>query len=124
MSEQRGFTLIEVVVSLAILLIVIVGFVSMTGKSTNVAATTDRSEMGIQLASDRIAQIKSDPNYTTIDSIYGGTESSFPTLPGFVRVTKIVRTTTGGNDYKRITVTVTGPGISTSVARSTTMAAP
>ena len=124
MSDRRGFTLIEVVVALAILLVVIVGFVSTTGKATNVVATSDRTEAGIQLASDRIDQIKADPNYTTIDSVYGGTETTFPTLPGFKRVTQIVRTTTGGNDFKRITVTVTGPGITTSVARSATVSAP
>jgi prepilin-type N-terminal cleavage/methylation domain-containing protein len=124
MSDQRGFTLIEVVVALAILLVVIVGFVSTTGKATNVVATSDRNEAGIQLASDRIDQIKADPNYTTIDSVYGGTENSFPTLPGFKRVTQIVRNTSSGNDFKRITVTVTGPGIATSVARSATVSAP
>jgi prepilin-type N-terminal cleavage/methylation domain-containing protein len=123
MKDERGFTLIEVVVALAILLIVIVGIVTTTGKTTNIAATSDRQEAAIQLVSDRIDQIRTDPNYAGIDTTYAGTESSFPTLPGFTRVTQIVRTTSSGNDYKRITVTVAGPGLSVSVARTVTVGA-
>lgn len=123
MTDERGFTLIEVVVALAILLIVIVGIVTTTGKTTNIAATSDRQEAAIQLVSDRIDQIRTDPNYGGIDTTYAGTESSFPTLPGFTRVTQIVRTTSSGNDYKRVTVTVAGPGLPVSVARTVTVGA-
>jgi hypothetical protein len=38
-------------------------------------------------------------------------------------VTQIIRTTSNGNDYKRITVTVTGPGLSSAVARTVTVGA-
>jgi type IV pilus modification protein PilV len=126
MTNQRGFTLIEVVVALTILVVVIMGFISMTGQTTKVAATSDRQEAAIQLASDRIDQIRTDPNYAHLDStgLYVGTESSFPTLPGYQRTTTIVQTTSSGNDYKRVTVSVTGPGLTTPVTRTVTVAGP
>jgi prepilin-type N-terminal cleavage/methylation domain-containing protein len=124
MADRRGFTLIEVVLALAILLAVMVGLVSMTGRTTHVAATSDRQEAAIQLATDRIEQVRTDPQYAKLDSVYVATEGSFPTLPGFTRTTQIVRTTTGANDYKRITVTVSGPGLSAPVQRTVTVAAP
>ena len=124
MANARGFTLIEVVVALTILLVVMVGLVTMTGKTANIATISERQEAAIQLVNDRIDQIRVDPNYTTLDSLYATTESSFPTLPGISRVTQIIRTTSGSNDYKRITVTVSGTGLSAPIARSVTVAAP
>lgn len=124
MTNTRGFTLIEVVVALTILLVVMVGLVTMTGKTSNIAATSERQEAAIQLVNDRIDQVRVDPNYTTLDSIYATTESSFPTLPGLTRVTTIIRTTSSSNDYKRITVTVSGTGLSAPIARTVTVAAP
>lgn len=124
MANARGFTLIEVVVALTILLVVMVGLVTMTGKTSNVAALSDRQESAVQLVNDRVDQIRVDPNYRTLDSLYGGTEASFPTLPGVTRVTQVIRTTSSSNDYKRITVTVSGPGLSTPISRTVTVAAP
>ncbi|HUL49902.1 MAG TPA: prepilin-type N-terminal cleavage/methylation domain-containing protein [Gemmatimonadales bacterium] len=123
MTNERGFTLIEVVVALTILLVVIVGFVTTTGKTTNVAATSERQEMAMQLVSDRIDQIRSDPDYGGLDTTYGGSQSNFATLPGYTRTTQIVRTTASGNDYKRVTVSVTGPGLSSTVSRTITVGA-
>jgi len=124
MNRERGFTLIEVVVALTLLLVVMVGLVTMTGKTSNVAALGDRQEAAVQLVNDRIDQVRSDPNYAGLDTTYGTTESSFPTLPGFTRTTLIVRTTTGSNDYKRVTVTVSGPGVNPAISRTVTVAAP
>lgn len=124
MTNQRGFTLIEVVVALTILLVVMVGLVTMTGKTSNIAAISDRQEAATQLVNDRLDQIRVDPNYTKLDSMYATTETTFPTLPGFQRVTQIIRTTSSSNDYKRITVTVTGPGLAVPIARTVTVAAP
>jgi prepilin-type N-terminal cleavage/methylation domain-containing protein len=123
-TDRAGFTLIEVVLALTILLVVMVSFVSMTGRTVHVAATSDREQGAVQLAADRIEQVRSDPNYAKLDSLYVATESSFPTWPGLVRSTTIVRTTAGLNDYKRVTVTVTGPGLAAPVTRSVTVAAP
>jgi len=124
MTTRRGFTLIEVMVALVILMAVMVQFVVMTGKATNTTATSQRSEAAIELAMDRIDQIRSDPNYGHLDSLYVGTESSFPSLPGVQRQTTAVHDSTATTNYKIFTVQVTGPGISTTVSRTTIVAAP
>jgi prepilin-type N-terminal cleavage/methylation domain-containing protein len=125
-SHRGGFTLVEVILALTILLVVLMLLASSTGKTIHTVATSSAQEAAMELAMSRIEQIRADPQYNTIDSIYGTTETGFPTLPGYTRVTKVVRVGGVGlpNDYKKITVTVTGPGVTPPVSRSATVAAP
>ncbi len=109
---------------MAILLVVIVSLITMTGKTVHVTALSDREQSAIQLASDRTDQIRTDPNYAALDTAYGKTETSIPSYPGFRRVTTVTRTTTSGQDYKKFTVTVTGTGILTAITRTVSVAAP
>jgi hypothetical protein len=97
-----------------------------TGKTVHTVATSSAQEAAIELAMSRIEQIRAEPQYGAIDSLYAATETGFPSLPGYTRVTKVVRVGGTGlpNDYKKITVTVTGPGVTPPVSRSTTVAAP
>jgi prepilin-type N-terminal cleavage/methylation domain-containing protein len=126
MGSRRGFTLIEVILALTILLVVLLLLATSTGRTVHTAATASSQEAALELAMDRIESIRADPRYDVIDTLYAKIETSFPTLPGYTRTTRIVRV--GGigqaNDYKRITVTVTGPGLTVPLARSTTVAAP
>lgn len=124
MKTRNGFTLVEVVLSLSILLVVMLGLVTLTGRTIRVSTTSDRDQAAIQLATDRTDLVRSNPDYLALDSLYAGTETSFPTLPGFTRVTQIVRVTSSRQDYKKITVTVSGPGLSAPVARTVVVAAP
>ena len=126
MDNRRGFTLIEVILALTILLIVMMMLASTTAKTVHTAATSSSQEAAIELALDRVEQVRADPVYGGLDSTYAKTETGFPTLPGFTRVTSIVRTGGAGqpNDYKKVTVTVTGPGVSPAVVRTVTVAAP
>jgi prepilin-type N-terminal cleavage/methylation domain-containing protein len=124
MNNRRGFTLIEVILALTILLVVMMMLANTTGKTVHTAATSANQEAAIQLAMDRVEQVRADPNYAGLDTAYAKTETTFPTLSGFKRVTAITRTTSGNNDYKRITVTVTGPGLLVPVVRTVTVAAP
>jgi hypothetical protein len=88
--------------------------------------TSDLQETAIQLARSRLEMVQLQPNYGALDSMYVKTETNFPTLPGFARATTITRFGGAGQpvDYKRITVTVSGPGLSAPVVRTTTVAAP
>jgi prepilin-type N-terminal cleavage/methylation domain-containing protein len=126
MDNQRGFTLIEVILALTILLVVMMMLATTTGKTVHIATTSANQEAAIQLAIDRVEQVRADPQYNGLDSMYAKTETTFPTLSGFTRVTSIQRT--GGigqpNDYKKVTVRVTGPGVSPAVVRTVTVAAP
>lgn len=127
MSRERGFTLIEVILALSILLVVMMMLASTTGRALHTAATTQSQQTATQLAMDKIDQVRNDPNYDGLESAYAKTDTTFTGLPGFQRVTTIVHTGGQGpgqrDDYKRITVVVTGPGI-TPVSRSVTVAAP
>lgn len=125
MSRERGFTLIEVILALSILLVVMMMLASTTGRALHTAATTQSQQTATQLAMDKIDQVRNDPNYDGLESAYAKTDTTFTGLPGFQRVTTIVHTGGQGqpNDYKKITVVVTGPGI-TPVSRTVTVAAP
>lgn len=124
MKNRVGFTLIEVVLALTILLVVMVSLVTLTAKVVHVTATSDREQSAIQMAMDRTDQVRADPDYAGLDTMYAKTESGFPTLLGFIRTTAIVRTTTSNHDYRRVTVQVTGPGLLGPIKRTVTVAAP
>jgi len=125
-KNRGGFTLIEVVLALTILLIVMMMLANTTGKTVHTAVTSANQAAALQLAMDRVDQVRADPNYAGLDSAYARTETNIPAQPGFTRVTTVVRTGGAGlpNDYKKITVTVTGPGVTPAVVRTVTVAAP
>lgn len=126
MRGRNGFTLIEVMMALVILAIVILGMATTTAQVLHVVTLSDRNAAAIQLVDGRVEEIQMDPDYNGLDSAYAGIESSFPTLPGYTRETRIARI--GGlgqtQDYKKITVTVTGPGLDGPVSRTVAVAAP
>ncbi len=123
MRSRNGFTLIEVVLSLTILMVVMLAIITMTGRTVHVSTTSDREQAAIQLVTDRTDLVRTDPSYAALNG-YAGVEDSFPTLPGYTRTTTVVRDTSGGHDYKTISVTVAGPGLTTPVTRTVTVAAP
>lgn len=126
MRSERGFTLVEVMIALVILMVVVVGFMSTSSRLMHTVVVNDRQEAAIRLAYDRIEQIRLEPRYTKLESLFVTTESSFPTLPGYTRVTAM--TLVGGSgqptNHKKVTVTVNGPGLLAPIKRTTTVAAP
>ena len=123
--DKAGFTLIEVMIALVILTIAALSLMRMSAKMIR-SVTDDRVRTLAAASADaRIGVIRSWPTYSTLDAQYAGTETNTPST-GLSRVTTIVHT--GGigqaNDYKRVTVTVSGTGLATSVARTITIAAP
>lgn len=123
---RRGFTLIEVMISLVLLTVVLLGLASSMGAFVKGVANADRSAAAATAADDRIAAIQLHPNYGTVDSVFTGSESNLTGLPGFTRTTSFVRVGGAGqaNNYKRVTVSVSGPGLTTPVSRTVTVAAP
>lgn len=112
--------------ALVILLGVILGVAQITARMVHTVATSDQQLTAVQLAESRLEQIRLDPDYTDLETTYNGTETSFPTLTGFTRTTVITHVggTGKAQDYKKITVTVNGPGVGTPVSRSVTVGAP
>ncbi|MGH7648903.1 MAG: type IV pilus modification PilV family protein [Gemmatimonadaceae bacterium] len=124
--RRTGFTLIEVMMALVILLGVILGVAQLTAKMVHTVATSDQQLTAVQLAEGRLEQIRLDPDYTDLETNYNATETSFPTLTGFKRVTVVTHVGGAGKtqDYKKVTVTVTGPGVVSPVSRTVTVGAP
>lgn len=123
MRDARGFTLIEVVIAMVILLALVAGLASATGGFVRSVAEDDVRAAAVQLADDRIQTILMEPAYDGLDA-YAGTESSLPALPGYTRTTLVTRV--GGPDqpvdYRTVTVTVAGPALPTPVERTGTVA--
>ncbi len=126
MRNQRGFTLIELIVAVGLLVLVVLGMATTTVRLVRLVAESDWRATAIELAEDRVQLIAMDPDYEQLEAKYAGTESGFPTLDGVTRETVIVHV--GGlrqtEDFKRITVTVRVPGLEDPVMRSLTLAAP
>ena len=124
MRTERGFTLIEVVVAIAILGGITLTIGAATAKLVHATQDDRIATQAAAAAEAQLALVQVWPEYATIDSAFAGTASNTP-LTGWTRVTSVVRTggTGQANDYKKVTVTITGPGLSTAVKRSLTIAA-
>jgi prepilin-type N-terminal cleavage/methylation domain-containing protein len=121
MTDTRGFTLIEVIVAIAILGGVALAVGASTGKLVHATQDDRIATQAAAAAEAQLALVQVWPEYATIDSAFAGTSNNTP-MTGWTRVTSVVRTTSGSNDYKKITVSVTGPGLTTAVKRSITVA--
>jgi prepilin-type N-terminal cleavage/methylation domain-containing protein len=124
LPSSRGFTLIEVMISLVILSFVLL---TMAGATTRYLSTITKNRIRIQsgaVADARIAAIRVAPNYQTLVADFNGTLSNVP-LPGYSRETRVIRTGDGtAADRTAVIVTITGPQLLTPVLRYTTVAAP
>lgn len=122
---DAGFTLMEVMVSMVILAVVLVGFqAAATQRLLGDLQVQDTRNAAVQLASDRIREVQLDPVYNELGTRYNGRETTIPSYPGFTRVTTVTQTVNGGNDYVTVTVEVTRPGLAVPVKRSVVIAAP
>ena len=121
MRDTRGFTLIEVIIAMVILLLVISAMATATGGFVRDVAQDDLRAAAIQLADDRIQTIQMDVNYDALGA-YAVTENNFPTLAGYTRTTSLSAVTANGQRHTTVTVVVTGPGLQIPVQRTTTVA--
>lgn len=122
--SRSGFTMIEVVIALAILAVVVLGLSGSAGTLIKAAGADRRDTQASAAVTARITKVRQWPDYASLDS-FARVETDVP-LPGWSRTTTV--TLVGGtgktNDYKRVTVTVAGPGLSQPVTRTITQAAP
>jgi prepilin-type N-terminal cleavage/methylation domain-containing protein len=128
-AARRGFTVIEVIVA-----VVLLGGVALTiGAATaRLLASTTRDAQALtalDLVNDRLANVLANPTYTDLQSRFEESDTPVPLFPGMVRTTVVQRQVQnhgGGrqSDMTMITVSVTGPGLTAAVVRSTTVAAP
>jgi prepilin-type N-terminal cleavage/methylation domain-containing protein len=130
LSEKRaGFTLIEICIAIVILSAAVLGIAASTARLLGPTNDAEVDFVALQSVEDRLSEISLDPRYTLLDSIYGGTETDLPGLPGASRETDVTRTRTAQPsgaylDYQTIVVTVSGGRLADPVSRKLIMGAP
>lgn len=128
-DRRDGFTLVEVVVALVILSTAVLGLASTSSRLATTASSAELRALALQAVEDRVAEVRLEPRYGALDSLFDGTDSEIlgTTFPGYDRVTNVTRVTTTSPvplDYTRILVEVTGPMLTEPVQRQIVIAAP
>jgi len=122
--NNKGFTMVEVITSLIILAVAIIGLSSTTARLARVAVDAENRALALQAVEDRISMIRLHPIYQQLDSVFTESEAEIPNLPDYTRSTELTRIiqpgATSGKyiDYTRITVTVDGPGLQEPISRT------
>ena len=124
-SPRAGFTLIELMLALVMLVLLTLALMSNSARMIRGVSEDRARTQGAAAADDRIARTRVWPNYATLEATFIATENNVP-LPGWTRTTTITRIGGAGqtNDFKRITVVVTGPGLPSPISRTVAVAAP
>jgi len=127
--EREGFTLIEICIAIVILTAAILGLGSSTTQMLSPVGEAELEFTALQSVEDRLAEIRLDPRYGGLDTLYDGTETGLPGLTGMSRVTSVTRTQTnipggGRMDFTTIIVTVSGGNLNDPVSRTLIMGAP
>lgn len=118
--SEDGFTLVEVIVALALLSVVVLGMAGTAARLTLAASSAELRALAIQSAEDRLTRIRLDPRHALLDSIYGGSESDVLGIDGFTRTTTVTEvdvTNPTRMEYRRVEVVVSGPGLRSDVVR-------
>ena len=123
-GSSAGFTLVEVLIALAMLSIVLLAAAASTTKYLGVIT---RNRMRIQaaaVADAQIAKVRMSPAYDSLTVRFDSTRNGVP-FAGYTRSTRVIRTGAGSTtDVTKIRVTVSGPELSSPVVRYATIAAP
>lgn len=120
--RRAGFTLLEVAIAVAILGGVLLVLATTTARFIH-TVTIDRIRVQASAVADaQVARVRQWPTYDSLSAVFNGSTSNFP-FAGWTRQTAVSRITTGGQDYTRVTVTVTAPNLPAPVSRSITLAA-
>lgn len=127
MNQRRGFTLVEVIVSLVILSGVLLAMTDFTRQftrqTTDSAVTAKASDVAVQ----QLETVKAWRTYSSLVSTFNNNVVTFTAggpYAGLRRQTLAVRTgPNASHDYVTVTVVVTGGGLAAPVRRSTIIAA-
>jgi prepilin-type N-terminal cleavage/methylation domain-containing protein len=125
---RRGFTLVEVIVALAILTGSLLGLSLFIARMAHSTSNARILSTATELAADRLEQVKGATTYSAIDTLYGITEATIPG-PDYVNFSRktLVQHVGGGItdsvDYRIITVIVSHPSLSPSLRKTTSIAA-
>jgi len=121
-SARRGMTLIEVMIALSIITTSMLGLGAFLPNFMHVSAQGTILSAASDLAVSRVETIKTWPTYSSLAATFNATETSFSSCLGCKRVTLITHTSTTTADYETVSVTVSGPNITTPVEKTTVIA--
>ena len=123
-SSTDGFTLVEVLIALAMLSVVLLAAAASTTKYLGVITRNRVRIQAAAVADAQIAKVRVSPAYDSLTVRFDSSRSNTP-LPGYTRSTRVIRTGAGTTtDVTKIRVTVSGPELGTPVIRYATIAAP
>lgn len=126
-APRGGFTLVEVIVAMVILSVAVLGLASSATRLTTSAASAELRALALESAEDQIGRVRLDPRYGGLDTLYSGVQDDLFGIQGLTRTTTVVhvqQTSPHPLDYKRITVTVTGPMLNPPISRLIVIGAP
>lgn len=126
-DDRAGFTMVEVIVALVLLSTAILGMGASASRLTTSAANAEVRALALESVEDQIARIQLDPRYGALDSLYTGTEQDVLGIGGYTRSTTVTHVQQGNPvtlDYKRFSVTVSGPLLVPAISRTIVVAAP
>jgi prepilin-type N-terminal cleavage/methylation domain-containing protein len=127
-KNNRGMTLIEVMIAIVILSGAMLGLAKFGGKFEHTTATASDMSLASDLAVARVEQIKAYRVYTSLVATYNNITETYPSDPvykGFTRVTRATRCAscpTVNNDYITVTATVSGRSLVAPIAKTTIIA--
>jgi len=122
--NRKGFTMVEMIISLVILGVAILGLTSTTARLARVAVEAETKALALQAVEDRLSRVRLHPVYQQLDSLFSESGATIPNLPDFTRSTSLTRIIEPGEregkyiDFTRITVTVNGPGLVEPISRT------
>jgi prepilin-type N-terminal cleavage/methylation domain-containing protein len=124
--ERRGFTLIEVMLAMVMMVIVLTSLARYTGQFLHTVSTSTVRTVAAEVARERISLVDMDPSYTTLGATWAATEAGFPGYPRMTRVTTVSRVVgaTPPRDYTIVTVRVTEPTMAEAIDVTTVVAQP
>lgn len=123
-DSTAGFTLVEVLIALAMLSVVLLAAAASTTKYLGVITRNRIRIQAAAVADAQIAKVRVSPTYDSLTVRFDSSRSNVP-FPGYTRSTRVVRTGAGtSTDVTKIRVTVSGPELASPVVRYATLAAP
>jgi hypothetical protein len=116
----------EVVVSMGILVLAVVGLGATSGRLARLAAEAENRARALEAVEDRLSMIRLHPDYQELESLFSESNVGVPGLPAYLRSTKLTRVVQPGEegrevDFTHITVTVLGPGLIEPISRTVTL---
>lgn len=130
-TREAGFTLVEVMIAVVILSIVVLSVPRVGLDFTRTVSSSRVRNEANAVANAWISRCRAEPNYGALDSAVAGKCRGTVTNLGtfaFTRTTTVAKDSLLSgvadslNDYKRITVVVSGGGMVTPVTRTVTIA--